>query len=381
MRLLVLAAAALVAGACSSPVSHESVRTRAQPIQYGELDEKSRFAVGICRTKSAPGRCIGICSGALILPNVVATARHCVEESALRVDCREAPRFAHRKDGELFVTTRLRMSEGGSWHAVSAVHTPKDDHVCGNDMALLELEEAIPQKEAKPVTPGVRYMMWDRPRYEATFTAIGYGTTSPDGDGSGVRRKLDLVSVLCIPGSPNLPCPDGFNANEFAGGDGTCSGDSGSSAFERSSFERGDAVSFGVLSRGSVSEDETACVSSVYTRFDAHRDFVVEVAERASAGFTLYPKPAWTAPRAVDVTPDAGAPPQEPSPVSDVVSDSPEPAGRENRGCSTAVATGEEPLVNALFFGVLALLQRLARPRHPLRMGRRPIAVCSEEAR
>jgi hypothetical protein len=380
MRRVVLAAAACLASACSSQERPERVASRAQAIQYGELDAESRFAVGICRTTSEPGRCIGICSGALILPNVVATARHCVQESVARVDCREAPRFAHRKQGSLFVTTRMSMRDlpASSWRVVKAVHTPEDDQVCGNDIALLELDVPIPRSEASPVTPGVQYVMWDRARYEDTFTAIGYGTTSPEGDGSGVRRKLDLVSVLCIPGSPDLPCPHGFNENEFAGGDGTCAGDSGSSAFERGSFERGEPVSFGVLSRGSVSEDETQCVSSVYTRFDAHRDFVVDVAERASDGYRLYPKPAWAAPRArpIAALPDAGGVAEEPvctenkpcpsgyecrdntcvpGPVAAT------PTSRETRGCSAAAGMTENPAKGALFVAFVALCCRRRR--------------------
>jgi hypothetical protein len=370
MRWVVLAVV-FVASACSSQDQREGIASQTQAIQYGELDGESRFAVGVCRTTSEAGRCNGICSGALILPNVVATARHCIQESVTRVDCRESPRFARRKPGDLFVTTRMSMRDvpAAGWHAVAAVHTPADDQVCGNDIALLVLDAPIPRSEAKPVTPGVQYVMWDRERYQDTFTAIGYGTTSPDGDGSGVRRRLDLVSVLCIPGSPDLPCPVGFNESEFAGGDGTCSGDSGSSAFERGSFERGEPVSFGVLSRGSVSEDETQCVTSVYTRFDAHRDFVVDVAERASNGFRLYAKPSWVAPRArvVSAIPvDAGAAPEEPSCGENCVlgAEAPTPP-RRTAACSAAPGRSGIPGKGVLFMIAVALLCRRRRPSRP----------------
>jgi len=380
MRRSVWALSVVALGACARvEPGADGHETKAQAIQYGATDTESRFAVGVCRTRTEPGRCNGLCSGALILPNVVATARHCVEQSVTRVDCRTAPRFGAAKEGALYVTTRTTMSDTTreAWHAVTTVYTPKDDHVCGNDIALLVLDAPVPTAEAKPITPNVRYAMWDRERYEDVFTAIGYGTTSPEGGGSGVRRKLELVSVLCVPGSPAIPCPEGFDAREFAGGDGTCSGDSGSSAFERSAFERGDPVSFGVLSRGSISDDATECVSSVYTRFDAHRDFVVDVAREASRGFTLYEEPAWTAARAAPVSAvgDAGtaAPCADRCPagatcranacVPSAAEVAPTRSAEPQGGCQAGTASARFTWISMLL--PLVVWARRRRPAHP----------------
>lgn len=302
---------AIAASSCSSPSGspsdaarkRESTRSVGQAIQDGVADTKHRFAVGLCRGErsSDPNQtCPGRCSGALILPNVVATARHCVDETPLTIDCAaEAPVFGARK-APLQVTTNddLFGTSQTGWYSVKSYEVPEDNHVCGNDMALLVLSKSVPPEEAMPVTPGVQYVMWDPiPNYVMEFSAIGYGQLGPNGT-SGTRYRRDFINVICVPDADpkRLDCPASAKVplHEFVGGDGVCLGDSGSSAFERRSFEREAPVAFGVLSRGG--QDDVSCSGSAYTRFDGHRDFVLRVAKAASDNWSLYPEPAWTAP-------------------------------------------------------------------------------------
>lgn len=305
MRMAWITASALVFGAlaivgCSSSSASEPTGSVTANVQNGTVDTTHRFAVGVCGGASQPGDCRGICSGALILPNVVATARHCVSQSPERIDCRTNPSFGADKTG-FYITTNPSMFSGSAttgWYKAKTVLRPNDAHICGNDIALIVLEKSVPEAEAKPVTPGIQHVMWDS-RYLPSFTAIGYGRTGPaslgGNGGAGTRRILDLIDVRCVPGSETMDCPTGLNASEFVGGGGICQGDSGSSAFETTSFQNDDAVSFGVLSRGGESDDGTLCEASIYTRFDAHRDFVLDVAKTASQNWSLYPEPAWTA--------------------------------------------------------------------------------------
>jgi MYXO-CTERM domain-containing protein len=313
---LVVASVPASSGCSTSPVpaSDESTGTTSQAVQGGTLDDTNKFAVGVCNNRDGTpldsGSCASLCSGALILPNVVATARHCVDQSPKVISCSENPRFAERKPGTFRITTNTRMTApGGDWYAVddANVFVPDDDHICGNDIALLILDEPVPESVAKPVTPGVQYLMWDSAHYEPAFFAIGYGNTSPSG-GAGTRRLSTAISVLCVPGADKSACPAAVNPKEFIAADGPCEGDSGSSAFEFKSFNEGAPVSFGVLSRGGESEDHKRCVGSLYTRFDAHRDFVLAVAMTASESWKLYPEPSWTEYKPPPPPKDAGAP-------------------------------------------------------------------------
>jgi MYXO-CTERM domain-containing protein len=134
-------------------------------------------------------------------------------------------------------------------------------------------------------------------------TAIGYGNDGPSSTpfSAGIRRIRTGIHLECIPGDEFIPCPAGFNDNEFYSGDGTCEGDSGSSAFEDQSVLKGAPVSFGVLSRGGdnagdAGQPATLCKGGLYTRLDKFRDLVIQTADAASNNWTLYPKPVpdWT---------------------------------------------------------------------------------------
>ena len=331
MRLAWLVAGAMIvtsvlagSGCSTEPSSSrraESTRTTSQAIQNGTTDATHTFAVGLVMGVHPDGRYDGFCSGALILPNVVATARHCVDDSPHEVDCTKNPSFGSRREGPFRVTTNTTLDTRATsgWYDVASdgIFVPEDDHICGHDIALVVLSESIPDDVAKPITPGVQYPMWDPAHYEPYFKGIGYGNTAPNVGGGTRRISINSIDVLCVPGSEMMPCPPEVHANEFVGGDGTCSGDSGSSAYEFQSLKT-TPVSFGVLSRGGESEDGTRCIGSIYTRFDAYRDFVLQVAKTASANWTLYPEPSWTeykpppAPSSKDAGADS-APTTEPS--------------------------------------------------------------------
>jgi hypothetical protein len=115
------------------------------------------------------------------------------------------------------------------------------------------------------------------------------------GTTSGIRRIKQDVKLACIPNDPGFTdcfpsLASQMTASEFLSGNGTCEGDSGSSAFEQGSFDAGKWVSFGVVSRGSTSG--ATCVGGIYSRFDAWGALIIDAAMQAATkgGYAL---PAW----------------------------------------------------------------------------------------
>lgn len=354
MRLAWVSVGVLLVACSTSESTQVPVGATSEAIQDGVTDTTHAYAVGVC-FGPGPGRCEGICSGALITPNLIATARHCVSESPEVIDCTSDPTFGGDHAASSFwITTNTDMTgpnvdPSSGWYRGTQVFTPSDNHICGNDLALIQIDSVVPANVATPITPDVQHQMWDARYYTASYTAIGYGLTAPEPAGStstdtaGTRRIKQNILITCVPDSTNLTCPTGFNAAEFVGGDGTCQGDSGSSAFEQNTFKAGTPVSFGVLSRGGESSDGSSCQGSLYSRFDAHRDFVVQSATTASQNWTLYAEPSWTGTPDAPSTADAGSTPGT-TPLGEACSQSKECASDlcatvQTNGASSQICT------------------------------------------
>jgi MYXO-CTERM domain-containing protein len=205
-----------------------------------------------------------------------------------------------------FVTTNYAITGApkASKHAVAQILTPTPTAVCGNDIAILILSDIIAPAEAVPAIPNTTHSLTDQSFYNSNggYTAIGYGQTSPTGS-SGTRYMLKDIQMGCIYGDCSIDCakvpaadlpPGTISENEFIGGDGTCEGDSGSSAWMQDQFDSNTFISMGLLSRGGTSGGN--CVGSIWTRVDVWHDFIVQAAQTASSNWTTYPKPTpdWT---------------------------------------------------------------------------------------
>jgi len=309
-------ALAVGCGAQGPAPTPEPVGRTSSAIQGGTVDTKDTYAVGVCATTSGPGTCAVVCSGVLLAPNLVATARHCVDEvSSTTVYC-GSDSFGGLvgSTSDYWITTSDNLFQATQgWHQARQIIVPTDTSFCGNDLALLILSDNVPASDATPATPEIQYPITDPTRFSGSETAIGYGITAPGTMTSGTRRELEDVEIVCIPGDSVAPCApvamSNIAENEFAAGNGPCDGDSGSGAFEQNAYNMGEALALGVLSRGGVMGE--SCSGSVYTRFDTWHDLIVQTVTTA-ASLGGYPLPSWTAPAppsaddaGTDAAPDA----------------------------------------------------------------------------
>jgi len=291
--------------ACGSSARDEATGAARSAIQGGTSTTSYPWVMGL----DVGG---GTCTGALIAPNLVLTARHCVDATNTRfVSCSQTTFTTQTPSSQIRATTCANTHSCSRWYGAAKVLRTPGTKMCGADMALIILSSNVPASEATPIAPAVQYPIHDA-RYGHNVTAIGYGVTGPRANDSGIRRIVSGVSIVCIPGhrQSQRDCdgsvPAGMiEASEFITGAGACQGDSGSSAIEQNSLT-GAPLSLGVLSRGGEDPDTGLCAESIWTRTDSMRDFIVAgVTEAAQRGG--YALPAWTEP--APPPPDAGAPP------------------------------------------------------------------------
>lgn len=281
--------AAAVAACSSSPeVSDPALGTTRQAIINGKASTTDQDAVVLLYHIDRSQGAFGACTGTLIAPNLVLTARHCVSsvaEAPFGCDEKGNPQGSGANAGadlsvtgfSIFLGTDRPQFGGGIKNKAAAkatkVYHDSSKVLCSHDLALLLLDREIPDAKILPLRLDAG------PKEGETITAVGWGVTNTS-DFPSKRQQRDGVKIIKVGpfagGFKESPLPP----NDFEVGEAICSGDSGGPAIA----EATDSV-IGVVSRGGngnfdQNDPSAGCIgdntTNIYTSVAPFKDLILQ---------------------------------------------------------------------------------------------------------
>ncbi len=207
---------------------------------------------------------VTLCSGALVAPNLVLTARHCVSRAITTMPSCDSDGRSHNgahlgDDADpssisIYVGAHVQVDRDvPRAHALRTLH-PTGHVLCDADVAYLILDRPLPDLAVIPIRLHDSVQSGD----EVLPIGFGGGTTNVIGE----RRSRAKSAVLAVGPTANADTGAVLGPREFEVDGATCRGDSGGPALDA---RTGEIV--GVVSRGGSC---SARGNHVYTRVDAY---------------------------------------------------------------------------------------------------------------
>ncbi|MBB5047825.1 secreted trypsin-like serine protease [Rhodopseudomonas rhenobacensis] len=200
------------------------------------------------------------CSGALIAPDLVLSAAHCIAPGAdYKIVLYDAARQPTLHDVRRVATHPGFHAQGIAAHRASA------------DVALLQLAEPLPSKTPAPTAAVLEPIAAGQ-----SFTVAGIGVARRgDGKSGGVVRAAELISTS-RPGRLQIRLVDP-QSNNAQQGLGACTGDSGAPVFQQ---QAGRAVIVGLVSWSTGANNAAGCGGLTgVTPLTLYRDWMLRTAK------------------------------------------------------------------------------------------------------
>ncbi|HWL84967.1 MAG TPA: trypsin-like serine protease [Polyangiaceae bacterium] len=283
------------------------------------LDSGDTFSVGVCGgvpnqnpDAGTVGACLvhgHRCTGTLIAPNLVLTARHCVDEPVFTNSNFCQNTWAGNLSPTSVTLSSSTIEGSPQWLDVREIRVPAGNNNCDDDMALLVLASNVPSSAARPASVDVDRDIALAP--PSSITIVGRGAISEyfDADAgtdtvdqAGLERRIlrhipfvcaSDTSGTCVVTDTSSPPSNTFalpkSLVQF--GPAGAPGDSGSGFLEQCSYAAGKPVVLGVNTLGTYGFDGHPD-ATIGVRASFQKDFLVTGAHHA-ASIGGYPVPSW----------------------------------------------------------------------------------------